>query len=229
MKHVLEAHESAVKASREPIGLLDYLPRKTITTQCAEIMWERPWSSRFSLFGCQQILAARCKYPGSFLPFPENRFIEKASIIWTCDESHPQFQFSPFFSPQAFACLDFPSFGPLKCHCGGKSCRLRTSHEFYHHLTSRIHAERKENKQGISVSVASTETKCRLPSMNCFVRFLSSDLRFAGGPSHRYLRFAGGPSHWYFISAKAKESKRRPHGRGVLKESTQRNKTQRTL
>ena len=36
MKHVLEAHESAVKASREQIGLLDYLPG-TISSQRAEI------------------------------------------------------------------------------------------------------------------------------------------------------------------------------------------------
>ena len=109
-----------------------------------------------------------------FLPFQENRFIVKASIICTCDEPHPQFQFSPFFSPQAFACLVFPSFGPLKCYCRVKGCRLRTSHEFYHHLTSHIRADRKENKEGTSVSIASTETKCRLPSMNCFLRFLSS-------------------------------------------------------
>ena len=120
-----------------------------------------PWSSRSSLFGPQQIL------------FRENRFILKASIICTWDESHPQFQFSPFFSPQAFACLVIPSFGPLKCYCRGKSCRLRTSHEFYHHLTSHIRADRKDNKEGISVSVTSTETKCRLPGINCFLRFLS--------------------------------------------------------
>ena len=112
---------------------------------------------------------ARYKYPGFFWPFRENRFIKKASIICTCDESHPQFQFSPFFSPQAFACLVFPCFGPLKCYCRGKSCRLRPSREFYHHLTSRIHPERKD-KKGISASVTST---CRLPSMNCFIRFLS--------------------------------------------------------
>ena len=43
----------------------------------------------------------------------------------------------------------------------GKSHRMKTSHEFYHHLTSHIRAETREIEEGTSVSVASTEIKCR--------------------------------------------------------------------
>ena len=38
---------------------------------------------------------------------------------------------------------------------------MGTSHEFYHNMASHIHVEREDNEEGISVSVALTETKCR--------------------------------------------------------------------